>query len=80
MSEKIPLPELVDKMFATLAELRYTEDYIYYLRLLSDKLMKYAEGVGAKYMTEELKNSFLHDIYGTRKKAAHDYAARCVEK
>jgi hypothetical protein len=41
--------------------------------------VKYAEGVGEKYMTDELKEGFVSDIYGSRKKASRDYAARCAE-
>jgi site-specific recombinase XerD len=76
---RTPLAELAEQLFIKLSELRYTEDYIYYLRLLCEKLLKYANGVGEEYMTEELKEAFIHDLYGSRKKAARDYAARCAE-
>jgi site-specific recombinase XerD len=79
MNELMSLPELAQAMFEKLTALRYTEDYIYYLRLLCDKLLKYAEGVGAQYMTDELKDAFVHDLYGSCKKASRDYAARCAE-
>ena len=79
MGKQMPLPELAEAMFAKLTDLRYTENYIRYLRSLCDKLLRYAEGVNAEYMTEELKDAFIHDLYGSRKKAARDYAARCAE-
>jgi integrase len=79
MNDKIPLPELVEVMITKLTELRYTEDYIYYLRLLCAKLLAYADGVGARHMTEALKEAFVDDLYGSRRKAARDYAARCAE-
>jgi site-specific recombinase XerD len=41
--------------------------------------MLYADGVGEKHMSDELKNAFVQDVYGSRKKAARDYAARCAE-
>jgi site-specific recombinase XerC len=30
-------------------------------------------------MTEELKDAFIHNVYGSRKKSARDCAARCAE-
>ena len=78
--KKIPLPDLAEQLFIKLSELRYSEKYIYYLRILSDKLLKYAEGIGETHMSEELKSAFINDIYGSQKqKAARDSAARCAD-
>ena len=77
---RTPLPELAERLFITLSELRYSEKYIYYLRILCDKLLRYADGVGVKHMSEELKVAFIHDIYGSQKqKAARDSAMRCAD-
>ena len=79
MIQQMLLPELVKVMLVKLAELHYADNYINLLRAFCNKLIKYAEGIGAKYMTEDLKSAFMHDLYASHKKNSRNEASRCAD-
>jgi len=73
---KPTLEELVASFFSEMAVMQYSSHYIGSYRGITGKLLKYAQGVGEKHMSEELQAAFLHDVYEESKKHAVAQARR----
>lgn len=73
---QLTLSELVEMLFKKLREeLKYSEHTMRNFRAVCNKLIRYAAGLGEKYMSCELLEAFIHDIYPK----SHNYVLRCTD-
>ncbi len=73
--------ELIEITKAKLIEEGYSQKYRNYIRAVYNKLLKYADKVGASHMSEQLQEDFARDVYGIDVKGKipkRDYVVRCT--
>lgn len=84
MEKNIELPlltELINITQAKLEELEYSKKYREYIRAVYNKLKRYAEEAGLKYMSVQLQEDFAHDVYGIdihKQRPNRDHVIRCT--
>lgn len=63
-NNNLQLPELVEVTQSRLEELGYSIKYRHYIRAVYNKLIRYAEENGVKYMSATVQEEFARDVYG----------------